>query len=52
MLSPTIADVTPIRITSTMLSLPWLARMAAATSAVSPGEGIPIDSSPMIAGST
>src|SRR5581483_393158 len=50
MLSPTIAEVTPIRITSQIWSLPWLARTAAATSAVSPGDGMPIDSSPMIAG--
>ena len=52
MLSPTIAEHTPIRITSQISSLPWLARTAAATSAVSPGDGIPIDSRPMIAGST
>src|ERR1700733_567739 len=51
MLSPTIAEQTPIRITSPISSLPWLARTAAATSAVSPGDGIPSDSSPMIAGS-
>ena len=51
MLSPTIAEHTPIRITSPISSLPWLASTAAATSAVSPGDGIPSDSSPMIAGS-
>src|SRR4030088_45565 len=51
MLSPTIADVQPIRITSQIWSLPELASTAARTSAVSPGDGIPIDSSPMIAGS-
>ena len=51
MLSPMIADKIPIRITSSMLSLPWLASTAPATSAVSPGEGIPIDSRPISAGS-
>ena len=51
MLSPTIAEAIPITITSQILSLPWLASTAASTSAVSPGDGIPIDSRPMIAGS-
>ena len=51
MLSPMIAEPMPIAITSQMLSLPWLASTAASTRAVSPGDGTPIDSSPMIAGS-
>ncbi len=46
-----IAEAMPISSTSTMSSLCWLARIAASTSAVSPGLGMPIDSSPMIAGS-
>ena len=50
MLSPTIADDTPMTMTSQIRSLPSLARTAARTSAVSPGEGTPIDSRPMIAG--
>ena len=52
MLSPTIAALIPITSTSQIWRLPWLASTAARTSAVSPGEGIPIDSSPMIAGRT
>ena len=51
MLSPMIAEETPITITSQIWSLPWLASTAASTSAVSPGEGMPIDSSPITAGS-
>ena len=51
MLSPMIAEAIPIRITSQIWSLPWLASTAASTSAVSPGDGMPIDSRPMIAGS-
>ena len=51
MLSPTIADAMPMRMTSQIWSLPWLASTAASTSAVSPGDGTPIDSRPMIAGS-
>ena len=50
MLSPTMAEQTPMRITSPIWSLPWLANTAASTSAVSPGDGTPIDSRPMIAG--
>jgi hypothetical protein len=50
MLSPTIADATAITITSQISSLPWLASTAASTSAVSPGDGTPIDSTPTRAG--
>jgi len=52
MLSPRIAEAMPITRTSQIWSLCWLASTAASTRAFSPGEGMPIDSSPMIAGST
>jgi len=52
MLSPTIAPAPASGITSSICSLPLLARTAAVISAVSPGSGTPLDSPVTIANSS